>query len=94
MKRAQSMGAIPSGLTVSAQPVELGWAQTENVAKLGTSAGAPQMAGGRPTIDVNLSPKAQKLEGELLSECISMRVERTGARTGLGIWSICVLKLL
>lgn len=64
MKRAQSMGAIPSGLTVSAQPVELGWAQTENVAKLGTSAGAPQMAGGRPTIDVDLSPKAQKLEGE------------------------------
>ena len=43
MKRAQSMGAIPDAITVAAQPVQLGWAQTENVAKLSTSAGAPAM---------------------------------------------------
>lgn len=63
MKRAQSMGAIPDAITVAAVPVQLGWAQTENVAKLGTSAGRPDMGGGRPKIEVkDLSPKAQKME--------------------------------
>eukprot|EP01043_Picozoa_sp_COSAG02_P034002 COSAG02_NODE_2353_length_9081_cov_4.981073_2_plen_104_part_00 len=39
MKRAQSMGALPDAVALT--PIQLGWAQTENMAKLGTAPGRP-----------------------------------------------------
>ncbi len=67
MKRAQSMGALPDAVALT--PIQLGWAQTENMAKLGTAPGRPEMGGpglrrrpSHPKIDVDLSPKAQKME--------------------------------
>ena len=62
MKRAYSMGAIPEdAFGMAAQPVQLGWAQQENIVKLGTAAGRPVMCDG----DEDLSPKAQQLESDL-----------------------------
>lgn len=78
MKRAQSTGALSVAASArsgwidgSATPIQLGWAQTENMAKLGTAPGRPDMGPGlrrrpsHPKIEVDLSPKAQQMESNL-----------------------------